>query len=84
MNNDSASSHDPILDHVMGSHAFKGVVWAFFASLMGVGLAVVALNVVTVTRMTRIMILINGGGPALVLFAPFVALCVLPFSRRLG
>ena len=85
--NDAASSCDPIVDHLMGSRAFKCVVWFFFAALLGVGLTVVVMNMEFARygfyNDYRVGILLYGGMPAIVSIVPFITMVVLPFSRRL-
>lgn len=91
MPNDSTASHDPILDHVISSHAFKCVVWCFLAALIGVGLAVLIMNNLVLSKGEymyeypdyRSTILLKGGLPAFLGIIPIALMCVLPFSRRL-
>lgn len=87
LQSDSASSCDPILDHLMGSYAFQIVVWFFFAALMGIGLTVVGMNM-TYAGMGayadyRTGILLIPGTPVMVCVVPGITMFVLPFSRRL-
>jgi len=82
LQNDSASSYDPIVDHLMSSRAFKTVVWGFFAVLAGIGLVVVVGNVIARGDF-RFAVLTYGGLPAVVACVPLFATFVLPFSRRL-
>lgn len=87
LQNDSASSSDPIVDHLMSSHAFKSVVWFFCVALMAVGLTVVVLNVSsagsTYNEDFRAEILLFVGLPVILGIVPVITMCVLPFSRRL-
>jgi hypothetical protein len=83
MLNDSASSHDPIVDHVMSSRAFRGVVWCFFAGVMAVSLAVIFANLGMKTDDSRAGVILGGGLPIFVLLVPTATLCVMPGSRRL-
>lgn len=87
MQNDNASSRDPIVDHLMSSHAFKSVVWLFSAALMGVGLAVAGINMkfaqLGSSSDNRAYVLLYGGMPAILGIVPLVTMVVLPFSRRL-
>src|SRR4051812_49007698 len=36
MQNDQPGSCDPVIDHLMSSRAFNGVIWSFFVALVGV------------------------------------------------
>ena len=83
MLNDSANSHDPIVDHLMSSRAFRGVVWCFFVAVMCVGLAVVFTNLGTGHGDVRSTILLLVGLPVFVILVPLTTLFVMPFSRRL-
>lgn len=78
LQNDEANSHDPIVDHVIRSRAFKAVTWSFSAAVFGIGLAIVGLG-----PETRIMVLQYGGAAAIFFWVPIVTLFVLPCSRRL-
>jgi hypothetical protein len=87
MQNDSAGSCDPIVDHLMSSNAFKSVVWFFFAALMGVGLTVIGMNIGSMgsfyTNDWRVEILLYVGTPVILGIVPAITMFVLPFSRRL-
>jgi hypothetical protein len=87
MQNDSASSCDPILDHLMSSSAFKCVVWFFFAALMAVGLIVVVLNMrnssMYIYRDRRVDTLLYIGMPTILGVVPVTTMIALPISRRL-
>ena len=90
MNNDLDDSHDPIVDHLMQSHAFKVVIWSFIMALTAVGLAVISLNALATSDDNfeaespdyRLTVLRYGGGP-LAACVPVAAMLALPFSRRL-
>jgi hypothetical protein len=88
MQNDGAGPCDPIVDHLMSSHAFQCVVWFFFAALMGVGMTVVGMNIGTIgssryTNDWRIKVLLRVGTPVILGIVPVITMFVMPFSRRL-
>lgn len=87
MQNDSAGSCDPVVDHLMGSPAFKSVVWFFFAALVGIGLTVVGMNIGSAGASShddyRVGILLYAGTPTILGVVPVITMIVLPFSRRL-
>lgn len=87
LQNDSASSSDPIVDHLMSSHVFKSVVWFFCAVLVGVGLTVVVMNMSRAgfgyNEDSRAGILLFVGLPVALCIVPLITMCALPFSRRL-
>jgi hypothetical protein len=80
---DSASSHDPIVDHLMSSRAFRGVVWGFFAAVVCIGLVVVFVNLGVGEGDLRALVLLVGALPIFVFLVPVATLLVMPFSRRL-
>ena len=88
MQTDSARSHDPIIDHLFSSHAVKGVVWCFFASVLVIGAVVVVLNGTSINTSFapgidfRSVMVVHAIGP-LVCSVPIMITFVLPFSRRL-
>lgn len=76
--NDRDHSHDPIVDHVMRSRAFKAVIWSFSAMLFTIGLVITGLG-----PDTRMTVLQYGGAAVIFFWVPFMTLFVLPCSRRL-
>jgi hypothetical protein len=82
MQNDEADSHDPIVDHLMGSHAFKSIIWVFFVAIVALSLATLVLNVIDQYFDNRSTVLMIGAGP-MIACVPMTAMSVLPFSRRL-
>ena len=83
LQNDSTSSSDPIVDHLMSSYAFKCVVWFFCVALMAVGLTVIVMNMIDLGYDYRVAILLYVGAPVILGIVPVITMCVLPFSRRL-
>ena len=85
MQNDQPTSCDPVIDHLISSRAFSGVIWSFFVVLVGVGLTIVALSSGSENGddSVRWFILTYGGLPGVALAVPLTALFSLPFSRRL-
>jgi hypothetical protein len=82
MQNDSPDSHDPIVDHLMSSHAFKSIIWIFFLVLLAIHWAIVVLNIIDQVVDWRGVILMYGAGP-IIGFVPVIAVFVLLYSRRL-
>ena len=84
MQNGQSGSYDPLVDHLMSSHMFQGMIWSFFVALVGVGLAVmVTTSIGGESVAMRWYVLMYGGLPAIALVVPLTALFGLPFSRRL-
>jgi heme/copper-type cytochrome/quinol oxidase subunit 1 len=82
LQNDDATSYDPIVDHLMSSHAFRVVIWFLFVTLVAIGLTIVSVTIAARDVAYRSVVLQFGGYP-IALICPFMAMVVLPFSRRL-
>jgi hypothetical protein len=82
MQNDGPDSHDPIVDHLMSSHAFKSIVWVFFVAVIAVSITIVLLNGLDQVYDYRSSVLEYGAGPVAAC-VPVMAMFVLPCSRRL-
>jgi hypothetical protein len=82
LQNDEPTSYDPIVDHLMSSHAFKAVIWSWLLTLIFIGLAIVAITIYSKDVASRSYVLVGGAAP-IALICPFTATLVLPFSRRL-
>lgn len=78
LQNDKPGSHDPIIDHLMSSRAFKVVMWSFLLGVMTFGSTITIIN-----PRLRASFVMSLGWRLLGLVVPGMTLLVLPFSRRL-
>lgn len=86
--NDSFGSVDPVVDHLMGSKALMIVIWGSVASVLSLGLAVMAMAALFGrsqnlkpggVRATIIML----GVPAVLAYVPVATAIAMLCSRRL-
>ena len=84
--NDSLGSIDPVIDHLMGSKAFKFVIWGSMGGVLALGLAVVVVvtffgrdDGLEILRWRLLMV----GIPAFVGYVPVMTAIAMLCSRRL-
>jgi hypothetical protein len=84
--NDSLGAIDPVIDHLMGSKAFKFVIWGSMGGVLALGLAVMVV-LTFFARHDKLEILrgiiLTAGIPAFVGYVPVITAAAMLCSRRL-
>lgn len=80
--NDLPDSFDPVIDHIMGSCAFKIMIWSLLVAVTAVGLSVLGMAGAAGGNV-RYQVLLSEGVPVVVAFLPVVAMFAVSLSRDL-
>lgn len=82
LHNDLPGSTDPVIDHLMGSRAFRLVIKVLFGAVLCLGLIFFFLGEVG-GSLARLYILGLGGIPCFFALVPFLTAVAIVCSRRL-
>lgn len=82
LHNDSPDSIDPVIEHLMGSRAFRLVIKIFFGMVLFLGITFFFMGEDGGSE-TRLLVLGYGGVPCFLILVPFTTAVAIVCSRRL-
>ena len=82
LHNDSPDSIDPVIEHLMGSRAFRLVIKIFFGAVLFLGLSFFYMGQYGGSEI-RLTVLGYGGFPCFLILVPFTTAVAIVCSRRL-